>query len=792
MINIAVCKNRKDKTYINKEIDFEDLKELLSKTKYTEETYKEYLSLPKDIQDDIKDVGGFVGGYLIDGKRSKATVKYRNLLTLDVDYGECGLMDCIQICAYFKMLIYTTHKHSTEKERFRIVIPLNRNVNNLEYEALGRMVASIIGIDNFDDTTYDYSRLMYFPSTSKDGEFRFIDIEGDMLDVDYYLGKYEDYNDKSTWPVSSRSKKLINSMDKMPQNPLEKEGIIGAFCRVYNIHQAIDKYLSDVYLKCATSDRYTYVKGSTYGGLIVYEDGNFAYSHHSTDPCSEKLCNSFDLVKNHKFKDLEEEEKFKKMVELASKDTKVMESLGIESVKLAQKEFGVYEEVNEVEKPTKEDNTWYTCLEVSPKGRLLSTINNIVIILENDRNLKNKIALNEFTHKITLKGNLPWRKLNYENETWSDSDDSALRHYLERVYKIKSKEAIFDAISVVSSKHSYHPIKTYLNSVTWDGTKRIETLFVDYLGASDSEYTREVAKKMLTAAVARVFEPGIKFDYMAVFVGKEGIGKSHLINLLGKEWYTDSINTVLGKEAYEQLQEAWIVEMAELSAVKKAETEAVKHFISKREDVYRVAYGRRVEKFKRQCVFFGTTNEETFLKDRNGNRRFWPIKVGDEKIKKSVFKDLTKIEIDNIWAEAVSYYKNGEKLILSNEISKVALSKQIEHLEDNPKEGMIREYLERLLPKDWDKMDIYARRRYLSEGDFSDLEGCVKRDKVCAMEVWVELFNGDPKMLSPMHSREINDVLRKVEGWKSYDKGAGRLRFGKMYGQQKAFVRVDS
>ena len=223
-------------------------------------------------------------------------------------------------------------------------------------------------------------------------------------------------------------------MDKMPQNPLEKEGIIGAFCRVYNIHQAIDKYLSDIYLKCATVDRYTYVKGSTYGGLIVYEDGNFAYSHHSTDPCSEKLCNSFDLVKNHKFKDLEEEEKFKKMVELASKDTKVMESLGIESVKLAQKEFGVYEENKEVEKPTKEDNTWYTKLEVSPKGRLLSTINNIVIILENDRNLKNKIALNEFTHKITLKGSLPWRKLNYENETWSDSDDSALRLYLERVY----------------------------------------------------------------------------------------------------------------------------------------------------------------------------------------------------------------------------------------------------------------------------------------------------------------------------------------------------------------------
>ncbi|MGL6174560.1 MAG: VapE domain-containing protein, partial [Cellulosilyticaceae bacterium] len=485
----------------------------------------------------------------------------------------------------------------------------------------------------------------------------------------------------------------------------------------------------------------------------------------------------------------------KKIVELISKDKEVIKTLGKESLELAQKEFGIYEEKDESKENTntdsKNDMNWYTTLEVNAKGKLLNTINNIVIILENDKNLKNKIALNEFSHQITLRGNLPWRKLNYINEIWTDNDDSALRHYLERVYKIKSKEAIFDAISVIASRYSYHPIKEYLNNVTWDGIKRIEDLFIDYLGAKNSDYTKEVSRKMLVAAVARVFEPGVKFDYMAVFVGREGIGKSHLINLLGKEWYTDSINTVLGKEAYEQLQEAWIVEMAELSAVKKAETEAVKHFISKREDMYRVAYGRRVEKFKRQCVFFGTTNEETFLKDRNGNRRFWPVKVGIDKIKKSVFKDLDKNEVDNIWAEAIHYYKKGEELILSSEIAKTALMMQQEHLEESPREGMIKEYLEILLPNSWDKMDIYARRRYLSEGDFSDFEeGTVARDRVCAMEIWVELFNGDPKMLSPMHAREINDILRKLEGWKSYDNGSGRLRFGKMYGLQKAFIRM--
>ncbi|MGL5348689.1 MAG: VapE domain-containing protein, partial [Peptostreptococcaceae bacterium] len=640
MINIAVCKNRKDKTYENLQIEFKQLVTMLSKTTRTNETYEEYLNLPKEIQDNIKDVGGFVGGYLIDGKRTKATVKYRNLLTLDVDHGVKGFMDFLEMCEYFESVVYTTHKHHKDRERVRLVIPLNRNVDNLEYQALGRKIASMMGIDNFDDSTYDPTRLMYFPSTAKDGEFRFLNIEAERLDVDYYLDQYEDYTDKTSWPVSSRVNKLPSHLDKKQQNPLEKDGIIGAFCKAYDIHEAIENYLSEEYKQTETKDRYTYVNGSTAGGMVVYENGLFAYSHHSTDPCSEKLCNAFDMVKNHKFKEFDEEEKMKRMVELISKDKEVIRILGKESLELAQREFGIInnninDTRNKIEdiktKESESSNTdmnWYTTLEVNNKGRLLNTINNIVIILENDKNLKNKIALNEFSHQITLRGHLPWRKIEMKNEIWTDRDDSSIRHYLERVYKIKSKEAIFDAITVVASKYSYHPIKEYLSSIAWDGKKRVENLFIDYLGASDTDYTREVSRKMLIAAVARVHDPGVKFDYMAVFVGKEGIGKSHLINLLGKEWYTDSINTVLGKEAYEQLQEAWIVEMAELSAVKKAETEAVKHFISKREDIYRVAYGRRVEKFKRQCVFFGTTNEETFLKDRNGNRRFWPVKVG--------------------------------------------------------------------------------------------------------------------------------------------------------------------
>ncbi len=774
MINIALCNNRKDKIYKNYEMPFTKLIEKLKQTTYTNETYKEYLNLPKEDQDNIKDVGGFVGGYLIDGKRSKLTVKDRSILTLDVDYGYPGMMEFIEMSAEFTCVMYTTHKHNSENERFRIVIPLSRKVDIIEYEALGRIVANQFGIDYFDDTTYEPSRLMYFPSTSKDGDFKFIHIDENYLEVENYLKQYENYKDKTLWPKSSRVEKIQNLDNQKQQNPLQKQGIIGAFCKTYNIHEVIEKYLSEIYTPTIEKNRYTYKEGSSYGGLIVYEDCLFAYSHHSTDPCCNKLCNAFDLVKNHKFKGLEEEKAFENMVELVSKDINVIKTLGQESLKIAASEFSIDEDtdidktniaienknkkiednskniVTEVNKQS-ETNLWVTKLEVNKKGIYTSTIDNIVLIMENDENLKGKIALNEFSHQIVIKKNLPWRKIKnvHSGDTWCDNDDSNLRHYIERVYKIKSQQGIYDGISVVANKHCYHPIKDYLNAVKWDGVNRVDNLFVDYLGAEKSKYTSAVTRKILVAAASRIFNPGVKFDNMVVFVGKQGLGKSHFLDLIGKEWYSDSINTVVGKEAYEQLQEAWIVEMAELSATKKAETESVKHFISKREDVYRVAYGRRVEKFKRQCVFFGTTNDDEFLKDKTGNRRFWPVKIGVNKIEKSIFKALNDYEIDNIWAEVVEIYKSGESLILNEEEASMALRCQEQHLEVSPKEGMIREYLEMLLPKSWDKMDIAARRMYVQGGDFTSFEeGSVKRERVCAMEIWVELFSGDPKLLS--------------------------------------------
>ncbi len=482
---ISVSGSRKDKVYKCYEISFEGLVSRLSKTVYTSESYEEYLSMEKCRQDEIKDVGGFVGGELLGGVRRKSNVLGRSLLTLDVDFGYEGMWDFIPMVFEYCLFMYTTHKHCEKSPRFRLVIPLDRVVDVTQYEAIARMVASDLGIDCFDDSTYEPSRLMYFPSTSKDGEFRCELFEDKFLEVDKVLGRYKDYKDRSSWPVSSRVKYIKDANVDKQQNPLEKDGLIGAFCRTYDISQAIEKYLIDVYEKTSNESRYTYKLGSSFGGLVVYEDGLFAYSHHSTDPCYSKLCNAYDLVRYHKFKDISEEDSYPKMLELLIEDEEVMKNFSRERLEIAKEEFNDFYKVIDEDKEAIEENSFITRLEVDKKGRYKNTIDNIFIILEEDESFKNKLGLNEFTHQICIKKDLPWVKIKNKKygDIWTDADDSNLRHYLEKVYNIKSQQAVFDAISVVARKYSFHPIKDYLNSLTWDTKERIDTLFVDYLGA---------------------------------------------------------------------------------------------------------------------------------------------------------------------------------------------------------------------------------------------------------------------------------------------------------------------
>ncbi len=789
---VATGGSRTAKVWKNTTFTWGDLKKRLSQTSRTSETQGEYRNMTKAQQDAVKDVGGFVGGRLRGGSRKAGNVEFRDILTLDADFAAedfCGQLELFLSCAW---CVYSTHKHTPEKPRLRLLIPLDRPASAEEYEAVARKMAEEIGIGQFDDTTYQAHRLMYWPSTSIDGEYVFQTAEGAFLSVDAVLGKYRDWRDVTEWPTSGRAQKHKERLLKKQEDPAEKSGVIGAFCRSYGVEEAMEKFLPGVYTPCAMQGRYTYAAGSTAAGAVVYDDGKFLYSNHATDPAGGMLCNAFDIVRLHLFRDLDDEAaegtpaaklpSYLKMRELAASDEKVRLQLHEERMEEMRRDFGGIQT-----EETPENGEWALLLEVDQKGKCVPSINNAKVILTHDAALKGKIRRNEFTRKYEVSGGVPWGKDARERE-WTDADDAGLRHYMEQVYRIKGKSVIEDAWTLAANENRYHPVRDYLNGLVWDGVPRLETLFIDYLGAEDTPYTRAVTKMAIVAAVARIFVPGIKYDTVLVLVGPQGCGKSYVLKRLGGEWFSDSLTTVQGREAFEQIQGFWIIEMAELAALKKYEVETIKLFTAKSEDAYRAAYGHHVETHKRQCVFFGTTNTYDFLKDMTGNRRFWPVDVEPERAKKDLWTDFTDEEVRQVWAEAVCLFRQNEKIHIDDrELKRMAEEAQDRHLEESPLAGAVKGYLDRLLPEDWETMDLSARRMFMQNDGFEmDIHAEKPREKVCALEVWCELLNGEKKDLTRQKSREINDVILKTGEWERAKSG---MRFGDLYGHQKGFIR---
>lgn len=777
-MKIAVGNSRMDKKWKNRDISWEDLCQRVSSTIRTTETVEEYRKLKKGAQDNIKDVGGFVGGQLREGRRKNGMVLCRSMLTLDMDYGEPGIWDEIDLLHDFRCCVYSTHKHTPEHPRLRMIIPLARDITENEYPAVARMVAEEIGIDLFDDTTYEACRLMYWPSTSANGEFFYKTKDGPLLDPDAYLAKYADWHDASTWPVSSRQSEAVRRSITQQADPLGKPGIVGAFCRAYSIEEAIETFLSDVYEPSSMNGRYDYIPADSAAGVVVY-DGKFAYSHHATDPVCGKLLNAFDLVRLHKFRELDENvgldtppgklPSFKAMSDLALGDDKVKAVFAGERIAQAAAEFS--------------DEDWQNGLELDKSGHVKNTLRNLTLILENDPNLKG-VVFNQLLDGMEIKGEVPW---NHPSKFWRDADDAQLISYVDAHYGTFSARNYDIAVTKVADDRAYHPIREFIESLPeWDKVPRVDTLLVDYLGASDTAYVRAVTRKTLCAAISRVLRPGCKFDSMLVLNGPQGVGKSTLIAKLAGEWFSDSLNLgdTKDKTAAEKLQGYWILEIGELAGLKKAEVETLRSFLSRQNDIYRAAFGKRATPHLRQCVFFGTTNAESgYLRDTTGNRRFWPVKTPGNGKKQSW--NLTHEEILQIWAEALVYVRQGEKLYLSAEMDALAKDEQREAMESDEREGLVREYLDTLLPERWAEMDLFERRNFLSGSDFGGLQekGTVRRTSVSNMEIWCECFGKERANLRRTDSNELTGILARL-GWKRAD---NKVRIP-LYGPQYVFV----
>ena len=783
-MKISYGNSRMDKKWKNSDISWEDFCTRVSSTVRTTETVEEYRKLKKGQQDAIKDVGGYVAGHLREGRRKKGFVLCRSMIVLDMDYGTPSIWDAVIMMCSFKCCAYSTHKHTPEKPRIRLAIPLSRDVSEAEYPAVARMVAKDIGIDLFDDTTYEAHRLMYWPSTSMNGEFWFQKKDGSNLDPDIYLARYDDWQDESTWPRSSRQSEVARSGVAEAGNPLTKPGIIGAFNRAYTVEDAIDTFLSDVYEPSAMNGRYDYIPADSSAGVVIY-DSAFAYSHHATDPVCGKLLNAFDLVRLHKFRSLDDKSaedtpvnklpSYKAMSELAVNDERVKLLLAEERRTQASAEFAM------------EDTDWEKKLEYEPRSTVLkNSLGNLLLILKNDPKLQG-IRYNRLANQIYGDDALPWER---PYQPWRDADMAQLVAYVDKTYGTFSSRNYELALTKVADDRAYHPIRDYLDNLPeWDGVNRVETLLVKYFGAEDSEYTRMVIRKTLAAAVARIYQPGIKFDSMLVLNGRTDLGKSTFFARLAGEWFSDSLNFTdmgKGKDAAEKIQGVWIVEIPELAGLSKMDVNNIKGFLSRQDDQYRPSYGRTVESHPRQCIIVGSTNAENagFLRDTTGNRRFWVVRVWGGSNKGW---DLPETDVPQIWAEAKHYWMQGEKLYLEGKVAQQAKAEQTAALEADEREGVVREYLDMLLPEGWYDMDLYSRKHYFSSDDPLQPEGKVKREYVSNMEIWCECFGNDRgKFERQADSYKIKLIMQKIGGWVY----SGQKKKIKGYGAQYVWVRT--
>lgn len=788
-LDIATAHSRLSKTWKNKKLQWADLVNRCMETTRTGESVAEYMKMTREEQSNVKDVGGFVGGYLSGGTRKTANVMWRSVATLDLDYATPDVWDDFTLQFSFAAMLYSTHKHTPEKPRYRLVFPFSRPVKPAEYEPICRKIAEAIGIDLFDITTYQLPRLFYWPSTSRDGEYVFHVQDGPACDPDEFLRSYVDYRDVSAWPVSSREGDIIAHEIRKAGDPMEKGGLIGAFCRTYTVEEAIDKFLPDVYEKTATEGRYTYRLGSVAGGLVCYE-GKFAYSHHETDPASRQLCNAFDLVRIHKFgvfdegsrvTDITRMPSYLKMQDFAAADKDVRVLLTRERREGAESDF----EGVDLQEP--QDTNWMSGLEYDRKGAIKPTAKNIICVLENDQRLSGHLFHDLFSGFDLVRGGMPW---DAKATTWSNRDDANLRTYLEDHYGLTGKDKIRDALTTVLTRHQFHPIRDYLNSLTWDGTPRLDRLIIDYIGAEDNELTRTMTRKHFTAAVARVMNPGCKYDHCLILSGPEGIGKSTLFGVMGGDWFSDSLVTMEGKQGMEQARGCWIIELPELGSIKRSDVEQVKAYISKQQDKYRPAYGVVEEKYPRQCVFCGTTNERYFLKGDTGNRRFWVIDVNPDLRKVSDPREAIIQDRDQLWAEAVERWKSGEPLFLTQDLEMQARQRQAEYNDDNddPLPNLLRDFLDTKLPPDWPTWDLARRRAFFKNPDPLDAEATQPREKFCIAEFICERMGRD------IGDKEYKYLARKIgvlmNDMKDWEKSGISRHSEKLYGRQKAFKRL--
>lgn len=704
---------------------------------------------------DHKECGNYVLGSLRDGLRSNATMITRSALSLDADSPGAGFLEGLE--ALGVLLVYhTTYNSAPDALRYRVIVALDRDVTPDEYVHVTQRVMQKVGMGHWDKGSSEPARYMFRPSAQELQWFTWAELGVVPLVADAWLDDFVD--DLSEMPVPSARNK---------RDPFEIEGTIGAFNRVYeDINELIVRYdLPYV----PTGDRWQLEGSRSIAGMSTVGPG-LVYSHHTTDPAYGQTCSAFDLVRLHRFGglDLECEEKtpvnrrpsHTAMLELASKDTKVV-------MDLVGSDFADDLQVD----------SWKLKLRLNPKsGQMRDVIDNWDLVRDNDP-VFTAFYFNEFSMAVEIDADMPWRPISRGGPVFSSTDRAALCHYIEREYRLRPARSFVDEVVATTAQKRYvNPVRDYLESLSWDGEKRVEDCLP---GVTPTPYTKMVARKSMVAAVARALDPGCKWDHTLVLAGDEGLGKSYWVDKMSRG-HSASLGRIGDKDTLLVMQRSWIMLADEGYSLRKADTDMLKEFLTRTEDVFRLPYERESMAHKRHCVIWSSTNDDVFLRRQEGNRRFLIVNCE----KRVDFNALTDDYIDQVWAEAVALYKAGELLFLNDDESQASAKVREDFTEEDALGGVISHYLETLVPEDWKQMTPLARLMWLQSNSNDGTEQIME---TCSTQIWVEALGQDIGKARRTDLLEISAALKRLPGWKST---TGRVRVAH-YGPQLVFKRVD-
>lgn len=731
----------------------------------------------------VKDCGGYVAGRLKGTARRKGQVEYRSAVTLDADAAS-ETLPAVVAGLGLRALVHSTYSHTRAHPRYRVIIPImGPGLSEEEYPRVARGLMEALGEAQFDPGSTQPERLMFWPATANPDEYEVVECDGATATAQ---GLLRDFGGLQAAPDHKTGPK---------RDPKELPGVAGAFNRVYDMARAVAEFHLPYDPVDGEPDRWHYTPAESEGGVIVYPDG-YVFSNHASDPAYGRALSMFDLVALHVYGGEDRAAGVPQSTAPADRP----------SIQRAMREFAArpeivtelvaadFADVDGDEAGARGLPEWVLEFHLHPKtGKPLDDVHNWDLLMRHDPVLR-ALARNEMDLTTVTRRQFPWRTVEAgKDDALTNADRAQISAHLQRAYNMPrpAQEQLNGVIDMVAQDNAFHPVVEYLEGLEWDGVSRIET----YLPGAADAYTRRVARLVAVQAVARALDPGVKVDNCLILTGRQGLGKSWFVETMARGW-TCTLGPIEGgglRDTVMAMTRSWVTVADEGFAMKKADAEALKQFVTLTHDVIRLPYAREHVKLPRRQVIWGTTNDAVFLRAQEGNRRFLIVEVAE----KLDFGKYSDEYVNQVWAEAVHIWKTSKaqyglkdnpELFLSASEEAEAESVRSMATEEDSMTGLIQAYLDTLVPANWVEMSPEERISWLRDEEQGIVSGTHPIDVVCSLEIWEIALGRERGKHSRVDILQITNALKQLPGWFGPMPKPTRLPF---YGPQRVFARMD-